>query len=265
MILEAFYYLVTPCPDFVRRMGFLRESISITSRFSRRKSVWQNHLENSKTTILKAIELTETKRCAVIFGAGLGYDLPLLELERNFQRVLLVDVVHSLAIRVSAWRRKKIELISHDITESLLSIFQGKTRVSEPQRFLSDTSIDLVVSLNILSQIPFIPEQYLEQTKRLDPKVVDNIGRGLVCAHLKYLQKFKGTVCLIADIERQVFDVNGHLISTVSALRDLNLPWKGNTWLWDIAPLGELSSEYSVQNRVIGIPKMINFGFWCIS
>ena len=56
MLLEAIFFSITPCPPTARRLGFLKENISIISRYGRCKNKWLNHLSESKKTIEKAIE-----------------------------------------------------------------------------------------------------------------------------------------------------------------------------------------------------------------
>ena len=72
------------------------------------------------------------------------------------------------------------------------------------------------------------------------------------------MQKFDTNVCLVTDIERQVKGSDGKQIAKFSALHDVPIPWNGNTWLWEIAPLGEEDAEYSVTNKVLGISNITN-------
>ena len=118
MLLEAIFFSITPCPPTARRLGFLKENISIISRYGRCKNKWLNHLSESKKNIEKAIDKSVGNRRVIVFGAGLGYDLPLKKLLSHFEEVVLVDLVHSLAIRWIAWRNPSLKLIVHDVTES---------------------------------------------------------------------------------------------------------------------------------------------------
>jgi hypothetical protein len=256
MLLEALTYLITPCPPIARRLGFAREMISIISRHGRCRRAWAPHLARSREMVRRAIETTRDQRRAVILGAGLGYDLPLADLTRSFEEILLVDLVHGPGIRLAAWRNRRIRLVTHDVTECLESLVAGRPGVATPGRFLDDPTVDLVVSLNIASQLPTLPGHFLEGVGGYDEPAADGIGRALVEAHFDYLSKFTGTVCLIADIEREIVAPDGVPMETVSALREAKLPWAGETWTWDIAPLGEEDAVYAVRNRVIGIPSI---------
>lgn len=256
MFLEALTYLATPCSPIARRLGFPREMVSIISRHGRCRQAWAPHLARSRATVLQAIDRSGDRRRAVILGAGLGYDLPLAELAAGFEEVLLVDLVHGPGIRLASWRDRRVRLVSHDVTECLEDLVAGREGVAEPARFLDDPAVDLVVSLNIASQLPTLPGLFVEGVAGQDEATADLIGRGLVEAHFRYLEKFTGAVCLIADIEREILGPDGMIVETLSALREASVPWVGETWTWDIAPLGEEDPNYAVRNRVIGIPSI---------
>lgn len=256
MILEALTYLITPCPPVARRMGFLKETVSIISRHGRCKRAWEPHLASSREVVLKAVERTRGNRRAVILGAGLGYDLPLAELAWHFAEVLLVDLVHGPGLRLSSWRYRNVRLVTHDVTESLENFTNGRFEARKPARFLDDPTVDLVVSLNLISQLPPLPAHYLEGPGGMTEASADALGRALVEAHLAYLRDFQATVCLIGDLEREIIDADGAVIETVSALRGATMPWLGEIWRWEIAPLGEEDSGYAIHNRVIGIPSI---------
>ena len=256
MLLEALTYLVTPCPPIGRRLGFPRELVSIISRHGRCRKAWTPHLERSRQMVRQAIERTPLRRRAVVLGAGLGYDLPLAELAARFEQVLLVDLVHGPGMRLASWRNRRVRLITHDVTECLEDLVAGRFEVAEPARFLGDPTVDLVVSLNIVSQLPTLPGHFLEGAGGRGEPAADAIGRALVEAHFRYLGKFSGTVCLIADIEREILAPDGSTVETLSALREATIPWAGETWTWDIAPLGEEDPGYAIRNRVIGIPSI---------
>jgi hypothetical protein len=253
MLLEALTYLITPCPPVARRLGFAREMVSIISRHGRCRAAWAPHLERSRALVRRAAENAAGRRRAVIFGAGLGYDLPLEDLAHRFEEVFLVDLVFGPAIRLSAWRNRRVHLVSHDVTECLEDLVNGLREPVEPTRFLDDPAVDLVVSLNIASQLPTLPGLFLEDRADCDEAAVDAIGRSLIEAHCRYLAKFNCAVCVVADLEREILAPDGSVIETVSALRGARLPWTGETWTWDIAPLGEEGPGYAVRNRVLGV------------
>ena len=72
---------------------------------------------------------------------------------------------------------------------------------TEPSLFLDDPEVDLVVSLNLLSQLPCLPERYLLRAGAHPPEEVLAYCRDLVQAHLEYLRRLPGVVALITDVE----------------------------------------------------------------
>jgi hypothetical protein len=256
MLLEAIIYAITPCTDIARRMGFLRESISIISRHRRCEQQWTNHLFESRQIIKTAIKKTSGDRRAIIFGAGLGYDLPVVDLTTHFQEVILVDLVHSWPIRLLAWKNPKIKLITHDVTESLSNLARGDLNIQSPNRFLDDITADLIVSLNILSQLPTLPAAYLEDHFGIEEEITRGVSSKIIQCHIDYLKKFSGIVCLITDIEREIRDADGARMEKFSALQGVAVPWRCKNWLWEIVPLGEESSDYSVIHHVAGISNL---------
>tara|TARA_B100001123_G_C15226609_1_gene993396 strand:- start:113 stop:847 length:735 start_codon:yes stop_codon:yes gene_type:complete len=238
-------------------MGFLRETISIMSRYNRCKKDWSNHLINSRKTILEAAQKCPGGTSAVIFGAGLGYDVPLGELLDRFSEVVLVDLVHTVPMRIASLKNKRLKLLRHDVTESLDNFFRGDLSINDPHRFLNDRSADLVVSLNLLSQLPTLPLRYLEKVYSVSEDQLELIAQQLIEIHLDYLRKFSGTVCLIADLEREIVGRDYGLIGKFSALYDIKFPWVGKNWIWNIAPFGEEDPSYLVRNKVVGIPDLM--------
>jgi hypothetical protein len=159
-------------------------------------------------------------------------------------------------VPASVWRDRRVRLVTHDVTECLEELVAGGTEVAQPRYLLDDPTVDLVVSLNIVSQLPTLPGHFLEDAAGRDEAAADAIGRALVEAHFRYLQGFSATVCLIADIEREILASDESVMETVPALRGASIPWVGESWTWDITPLGEESPSYAVRNRVVGIPSI---------
>jgi hypothetical protein len=155
-----------------------------------------------------------------------------------------------------AWRNPSLKLIVHDVTESLDNIVNGNLSIRSPTRFLDDDQTDLIVSLNILSQLPILPSVFLEEHLQINQDDIQKMSMTMIECHLDYLSSFSGTVCLITDIEREIFDSSGKIIRKFSALNDVSFPWQSQTWIWEIAPLGEESLDYSVRHRVAGIPSL---------
>jgi hypothetical protein len=262
MIPEALDYLATPCSRPIRGMGYLRELMGIRGRAWRCWQAWQPHLERSKAIIRAAIALCKQRRKAVILGSGMLYDVPIEELSGAFREVLLVDIVHPLKSWLPRLGYPNLRRVTADVTGTVDEVFRvGKLPHAslprtEPRLFLDDPEIDLVISLNLLSQLPVVPASYLERAGPHAPEAIAAFTRHLISSHLAYLRQFSGTVALITDVEKLTLDRAGILVGTSSLLRGVQLPSAGETWMWHLAPRPEADPEYSYHRQVVGISNL---------
>lgn len=255
MLTEWLTYLTTDCTPAARKLGYLHESIGIRSRYRRCKAAWQPHLENSRTALLASLNDCASFRTALVFGSGLLLDIPLDELARRFERVLLVDVVHLPEVRRTAHRHGNVQCISHDVTgfmEQMHQLSPAQLDLSPPQRFLDDTTIDWVASVNLVSQLPLLPQNWLkQQLPELDETVLDAWGSRMLRQHLDYLASFTAPACLLADREQIIYEKRGEVIERIDFTARLGL---GDSplrqWRWDIAPPGEIAPGIGSFHRV---------------
>lgn len=248
--------LVTPCPRYVRALGYLDEQVSIKTRHERCRRVWEPHLDRTRQVILAAAERCAQRRKAVIFGSGMLLDVPLAELASTFREVILVDVVHPLG---AGWQLANAKAVAADVTGVAETVYYLASSGGEPlprftpTLFCDDSEVDLVASVNLLSQLPYLPCEYLNK-KGVYPKAeIEAFARDIVLAHLDYLKRLPGVVALICDLERLTFNRDDRLIEQLTALRGVRLPWSGEEWIWDLAPRPEWDPERSYRRRVAGI------------
>jgi hypothetical protein len=249
----------TPCPRPVRAMGYLRESLAIQSCYERCCYSWSPHLKRSRAVILEALGRCTQRRRAVIFGSGMLYDVPIDELTSAFREVVLVDIVHPLGTRWRFRKQPKIRLVAADVTETVEEAFrvahnsEESLPRSQPTLFCDDSEIDLVASVNLLPQLPYLPVEYLVRAGVHSAEAIDEFGRGLVRGHIDYLCRLPGTVALIADVEEIRLDPQGRELDRISTVHGVELPWSGENWFWRLLPAGEAGVRPNLQRRVIGI------------
>jgi len=259
MLAELFLYATTPCPPFVFGMGYLSEAIAIRSRYRRCAPAWAGHLEESRDAVRRTMKECRTRRKAIVFGSGMLLDFPLPEMAEAFDELLLVDLVHLRSVRRAVRRWKNIRLITADITGVAERLFQNsKQGISElpaPTSLLpeTDNNTDLVVSLNLLSQLPVTPAQYAEGKMRIDPERLAAWKDQIIQSHYQALTGLPCPVCLISDYEIERRDRDGAVLSCSSTIGDMHLPRADRKWLWEIAPLGECSRKFSFWRRVAAI------------
>ncbi len=271
MLRELLTYWRTPCPAEIRKMGYLREAVGISARYRRRKANWLPHLLNSTSLIMEAVELCDRKRKALILGSGALYDIPLAQLAQRFESVILVDLIHLPAARRAVSKFPNCHLLQHDVTELLTDLQQHFRRsdinadrtlaVAQPQHFLDDNQIDLVVSANILSQLHLLPLDFVRRRyRRLDKERreernvrLDRFAAAITRAHLDYLRRFAAITTLICDVAKVVINKQGETVDVESAINNVELPFVGRRWVWDIAPRPEIHRSYSLQHWVLGV------------
>ncbi|WNK01426.1 hypothetical protein L2D14_08320 [Thalassospiraceae bacterium LMO-JJ14] len=254
MILEALQYLTTPCPRHLRSLGYLKELIATEARYRRCRAAWQPHLDKTRAMISAAAGAASGNEKAVVLGGGLLTDIPLRVLAAKFATVVLVDVCFLKQTRRNVWRHPHIEMQTCDITGVAEAVRRGEIPDRVVPDMLSLEDADLVVSANVMSQLPLVPLAYLRKRHGLtDAETARTFAEGIFRAHLELLKACRGTVCLITEVERQFLD-GGVVLGSEDPLCGVEPDKKGaEEWFWDIAPRPEASPDYDIRNRVRGV------------
>lgn len=247
MLIEWFTYLTTACPPLARKLGYLHDSIGLRARYQRCQTTWQPHLQNTRRVLLESIPRDRELDTALILGSGLLLDIPLAELAVHFKRVLLVDVVHLPEVRRRVGRYPHVQCVTHDVTGFLAqinSLNPTQMTLDMPQRFLDDARITWVASVNLLSQLPLCPLDYLHRHfPELDEATLEQWGVQLMHQHLAYLRRFSAPVCLLTDITQSTYNEQLEVIEYTDFSTQFALAQPPRqTWLWDVAPLGEIAA-----------------------
>ncbi len=183
-------------------------------------------------------------------------DIPLTGLAEAFERVTLVDVAHLRSTRRAAQRFKNVRLVETDIAGVsngiLLGVAKGADTLPRPTPpVIDDTpSIDLIVSANLLTQLPLTPCHLLKQHLDLSEDDLNTYARYIMQVHLDHLASFDAMKCLIAETAIQHIDEQGQIVHERDPLNGLVLASPDRTWEWTVAPHGEVSQSYAVRNIV---------------
>lgn len=255
MLKELLTYFTNPCPKHIRHMGYLYEAIAMRERYRRNKASWLKHLENSKNFILTTSEKIQNRHKIIIIGSGLLFDVPLKQLADLFKEVILVDIVHLTEVRRHTKRYKNVSLVEYDVTNTAKILFQNiKNGIMDLPDSLPDLPTDigiepeasLVVSLNILSQLPVIPHLYsIRKCPETEARKMETWCREIIESHISWLFSMPCDSCMISDHEFTKKDKNGRIIEKGSTVYGVNLPEFENQWTWSIAPYGEESDGSS--------------------
>lgn len=260
MLSEWLTWLTADCTKPARKLGYLRESIAIRSRYRRCKTAWQPHLENSRAALLASLHTCRNFRTALVFGSGLLLDIPLDELACRFEQVYLVDVVHLPEVRRVVRRHANVRCIDLDISgfiEHMVALSPERIELPPPKYFLDEPDIDWVASVNLLSQLPLLPRDSLRaRFPTLDETTLEAWGTRLMRQHLEYLAEFPAPTCLLADMEQTIHDHNGAVIEAIDFAAKLGLDiGASQQWRWDIAPPGEIAPDILSFHRVAALAR----------
>ena len=231
-----------------KKLGFFSDSEGILNRYLREKENWENHLQNTKKFILQATE-NKDKNIAVILGSGWLLDIPLQELSSIFQKIYLVDIVHSKQVKHKISKIHNVELIEHDITGGalegvfdLVAKYNTNNRQQLDEIELINTNFglpanvkpDFVASVNLLSQLDYFALAYLKKHTTFCPISLGEFKEKIQKAHLSFLPKLKS--CIITDYKETVYKDNDpkQLIRETFLLKvkfsDKEI---ANKWKWD--------------------------------
>ena len=254
--------LFTPCPRYLRRMGFLREQLAIEDRYQRNRASWEPHLKSSRAAILAAADSCTQHRTALILGAGLINDVPLAELAARFQQVILADILHLPRNRRRAEAvAPNITCLDFDCTGAVEKLYQaGKVddeaaitlfRQSSPTLPPALASgCDLTVSVNLASQLGYLPAKWLAKGRSRDEAFSLHLRRAAALRHLEWLQALPGVRLLIGDRALVVRGLNESEVEREVILGEGDLEPPCNSWVWRFAPAPEWDRRHHLELEV---------------
>lgn len=227
-------------------------------RYRRNRTAWQPHLDNTQRFVLAVAEKSRDRNKVIVFGSGLLLDVPLAELSAMFREVVLMDIVCLPEIRRQIKGYKNVSFVEHDVTDIAEGLYANRQQgIPELPKVLPasvgpDIDADLVISLNILSQLWVIPRTYASTQRPAIPHdQVEDWCRQIVEFHYTSLRFLSCDVCLVADHEFVKRDHAGSIISRASTLYDLALPEPDESWTWNIVPAGK-DGRSSSKELIVG-------------
>lgn len=216
MILE-FLFTLFEAPHARHGWRPVAEQAAIRSRYHRHAMEWGTHLAICREIVRLSAESCPLKRSAVVLGSGLLLDVPVDDLCRLFNKVVLIDLHHPSEARAARKRHPNLELRHADVTgpgfwESL------------------GDDVDFLVSLNLAAQL-----------------VLGEAGDAAVLDHIAGLRSRPGTRLMISERERAELNEDGTEIARESALPERADPGPPEkSWKWHLAPAGELAPYRSL-------------------
>ncbi|MSO89630.1 MAG: hypothetical protein EXQ89_06655 [Rhodospirillaceae bacterium] len=152
---EALAYFFERATAHARNAGYVHEQIALLAR---QRRAWAPHLARTREFI-ERVAATTARRQVVVLGSGALLDIPIAALAQHFRDVVLIDVFHPRVARRTARRFANVRPHTCDL---LGAGTQGNDRLPRI-RLDAWRSVfpapDLVVSANLLSQLPILPLQ----------------------------------------------------------------------------------------------------------
>ncbi|MGO4172921.1 hypothetical protein [Bosea sp. TAF32] len=251
MLAELALHLATPASRMTRQLGLVGESVALWSRGLRQRRAWAGHHARCRDIVAQAVAALPERRTAVILGSGLLRDIPLDLLADNFERVLLVDVVHLPQVRLRMRLRSNVALLTRDLTGVIGWLAGESGGRSDPLAdLIADPAVDLVVSANLLSQLAWPIEDWLADNPAEAAQLPADLPACCIAWHLDDLRRFHGRVLLLSDVEMIERDRTGKITDRLDLMHSIALPNPDEGWDWPVAPFGEAARDLESIHRV---------------
>jgi hypothetical protein len=248
MLREWITSQLTLCPPAARRLGYHREPAAIAARARRHRAAWASHLAESRRLVTEMAERFGQSGTLLVLGSGPLLDLPLRALAPRFNRLILADIAHGPGTRWQAWRDPKITLDLVDLTGLVDGIATGRPLVPWCDAHVG-TALDLVVSLNLASQLPLSARGLVAAQE--DEATANALAADIVRAHLDHLARLAAPCLILADVERRWMNGEGSIQKREDPLFGLTLPGERlATWPWAVAPRGEIDRDTAFETIV---------------
>lgn len=245
MLRELLDYYMTPASRSARNDGFVYEAVAFESRGRRLAADWQSHWVQSHELVDRFCSENPQAESLAILGTGCLFEVPKEKLLQRFQKIHFIDLVFPRSVR--RWisnsplghrvELHEINLVKMaDLGSNLNQLFQA----------------DLIMSANLLSQIPLARVAQRSRASSLSLDESDQIRRELQNQHLEMLRPWTGKTLLWTDVERQTHDTRKPLEVIVEQTVFSKMPKPDATWLWHLAPAPEINKFQSIDLAMQG-------------
>jgi hypothetical protein len=222
------------------RIGFIPGQSGIMRRMLREEGGWQSHLVKTSEFIQQTVKEQKPKSIRIL-GSGWLLDVPMKYLIENCERIILTDISHPNQIinKYSGFKNVVFETI--DITGGIVDLCYSQNKrdfncdeliyqIENINPFLF--SENLIISVNLLSQLSVILTDYLTKKLNLNGSQVISIAEAIQKKHLETLPQ--GRSLLIADYEEEYFDEDDKFIgSKPTVYTTFPTGKERQEWIWN--------------------------------
>jgi hypothetical protein len=253
-----------PVPDkaILHKMGYYSNQEGIALRYIREDENWNTHLANTKRFILNSVKKSKPPLVTVL-GSGWLLDVPVSEMLKYTEKIQLIDLVHPPDIlRSFATNNSVIPLIA-DVTGGLAALIWQVAGSGDKQdaqlllekvkvlEFEPDREMGMVLSVNLLSQLPTLPFEFLKRKKLINPEHFHPFSTLIQEKHLGFLKKHDAV--LITDFAEIQTARNG--LITREQIVHCRLPAgsRRQEWTWSFDSTGSYKQGFNTEMQVVAI------------
>jgi len=238
------------CTDFFgnpdermfRRMGYFDDQSGILRRYRREREHWDTHLQNTRQSVIDAMQRKNRKSAAVL-GSGWLLDVPVEEMSRYFEKVYLFDVRHPAEVKKKIKWLNNVEFRVCDISCFARPVYEYVKQnrncrerppisVIQPQTTLDLSGFDFVFSCNILNQLDILLIEYMRQFFELSKEETTVFRNNVQQHHIRQLPRNRS--CLVADYEEIFYSPDGKEISRRNSVyRPIAQRPDARRWTWE--------------------------------
>lgn len=221
------------------RMNYSSEQTNIAHRMIQEQGGWDLHQTITKEIISTAVDSQKPKSIRIL-GSGWLFDVPIEYLIEKCERVVLSDIYHPRQVMNRYSRYSNVIFETADLTNGIVDLaYNIKKRNFSSELFLSSIqslptesySDDLVVSVNLLSQLSVFITDFLKGNVRISYDQLFEIAEVIQRNHIQNLPKERSL--LISDFEEEYLDERGKLLGTKpTVFVDIHLKSRIKEWTW---------------------------------
>lgn len=230
-------------PEYRRilhKLGYYSYQSGLIYRHLNQEGGWDDHLRRCREYVLGAVETLSPKKVTIL-GSGWLLDLPLAELcEKNIS-VDLVDIVHPPDVARQVKDIVNVNVVEADATGGLVQEVWNKAgkgfffrKMNLPEMnvpvYEPESDPGLVVSLNLLTQLEYLPVDFLRRKTKATELELTGIRTEIQEKHLLFLKKNKSV--LISDTEEIFYSGNTVQEVVPTVLAAIPEGDNSNEWEW---------------------------------
>ncbi|MDI3526988.1 MAG: hypothetical protein PWR03_1171 [Tenuifilum sp.] len=241
-----------------KQLGLYSGQLGVYRRYLREKEGWDRHLNNTKEFILQKVRSLSPKSICVL-GSGYLLDFPTEKVLDLGIKLTLVDIAHPAEVVKKYASNNQVEFVTKDLTGGLVSKLTD-SKLKDVSFFTLINIVekckpavfnaDMVISLNLLSQLSDIPIEFLRNKKLITDWQSIEIANSIQNKHIESLPH--GKSLLISDIMEEYFDSDGKLaFSRPVVYVDLSGLSEVQEWVWDFDSSFTYNEDYITKMQVV--------------